>query len=280
MSRRRFIALSVVLDAIFVNAGFLLAFLLRFGGTLPAFNFRPYILLAPLITVAYVVSNYINGVYEPEQVESAWDLVRGTVAGTALGTLLTLSALYVAGPAFQPFPRLVIAIAWPMQFTLLIGWRLVFQRVSRVAFPEQRVLVVGSSALAVELASELSARGRWGFRVLGLVEPAPRAECTPPKECGGFPVLGCVDEVAALAGSTQANRVIVTSPVALRELVEGLALADEASVRIDVVPELYEIFIGTVDAIVGDVPLMEITHATVPEYYAAVKRLIDLASAV
>jgi lipopolysaccharide/colanic/teichoic acid biosynthesis glycosyltransferase len=42
------------------------------------------------------------------------------------------------------------------------------------------------------------------------------------------------------------------------------------------VPELYEIFIGTVDAIVGDVPLMEITHATVPRYYAAVKRVIDV----
>ena len=42
--------------------------------------------------------------------------------------------------------------------------------------------------------------------------------------------------------------------------------------RVDVVPELYEIFIGTVDAIVGDVPLMEITHSTVPRYYAAAKR--------
>ena len=40
-------------------------------------------------------------------------------------------------------------------------------------------------------------------------------------------------------------------------------LADEADVRIDVVPELYEIFIGTVDAIVADIPLMEITRATV-----------------
>jgi len=46
-----------------------------------------------------------------------------------------------------------------------------------------------------------------------------------------------------------------------------------------VVPELYEIFIGTVDAIVGDVPLMEITHTSVPTYYAATKRVIDVAAA-
>ena len=51
------------------------------------------------------------------------------------------------------------------------------------------------------------------------------------------------------------------SPVALRELVESLVLADEVRVRVDVVPELYEIFIGTVDTIVGDIPLMEITRS-------------------
>ena len=43
MSRRGFIALSVLVDAVLVNAGFVLAFLLRFEGTLPAFNFRAYL---------------------------------------------------------------------------------------------------------------------------------------------------------------------------------------------------------------------------------------------
>ena len=57
-------------------------------------------------------------------------------------------------------------------------------------------------------------------------------------------------------------------------------LADDVSVRVDVVPELYEIFIGTVDAIVGDVPLMEITRSTVPRYYAAAKRAIDILGAL
>jgi len=74
--------------------------------------------------------------------------------------------------------------------------------------------------------------------------------------------------------------VIVVSPVALRELVESLVLADELNVRIDVVPELYEIFIGTVDALVGDIPLMQITSTSVPRYYAAAKRAIDIIGAL
>jgi lipopolysaccharide/colanic/teichoic acid biosynthesis glycosyltransferase len=47
-----------------------------------------------------------------------------------------------------------------------------------------------------------------------------------------------------------------------------------------VVPELYEIFIGRVDALIGDIPLMRITHSSVPRYYRALKRLIDIVGAL
>jgi lipopolysaccharide/colanic/teichoic acid biosynthesis glycosyltransferase len=45
-------------------------------------------------------------------------------------------------------------------------------------------------------------------------------------------------------------------------------------VRVDVVPELYEIFIGEVDSIVADIPLMEITHRP-QQWYTTLKRLLD-----
>lgn len=85
-----------------------------------------------------------------------------------------------------------------------------------------------------------------------------------------------MNDVARIVGNHRANRVIISSPIALRELVESLVLADGVNVRVDVVPELYEVFIGTVDSIVGDVPLMEISHTTVPRYYAVAKRAVDL----
>jgi lipopolysaccharide/colanic/teichoic acid biosynthesis glycosyltransferase len=58
--------------------------------------------------------------------------------------------------------------------------------------------------------------------------------------------------------------------------VEDITLSGESSVRVDVVPELYEIFIGAVDSIVADIPLMEITHRS-PQWYTTVKRLLDIA---
>lgn len=293
MSRRGFIALSVVVDALLVNAGFVLAFLLRFEGTLPEFNFRAYVLLAPLLTLLYLAGAWTYGLYDPERADTAWAVVRGAVAAVTMGTLLTAAVAFFGGARTASFARSTILIAWVFDLALLTGWRLVFLRLGRVSWPEQRVLIVGTGDTALDLAREVAARSRWGWRVTGLIEAGPEAAVglppaaagalapapTYPAELGGFPVLGAAEDVARVAAEHRANRVIVVSPVALRELVESLVLADEADVRVDVVPELYEIFIGTVDAIVGDVPLMEITHTSVPTYYAATKRVIDVAAA-
>jgi exopolysaccharide biosynthesis polyprenyl glycosylphosphotransferase len=292
VSRRAFIVLSIVVDALLVNAGFVLAFLLRFEGQLPAFNFNAYVLLAPVLTFLYLAGAWVYGLYDPERADTAWAVLRGALAAVTVGTLLTAAVAFFGGARTASFARSTFLIAWVIDLLLLAGWRLLFLRLARVTWPEQRVLIVGTGRAALDLAHEVSARRRWGWKLVGLVTVGDEAEAESGGDRAGaapaalaeatvtFPVLGSASDVARIAVETGANRVIVVSPVALRELVESLVLAKDADVRVDVVPELYEIFIGTVDAIVGDVPLMEITHATVPRYYAAAKRLIDLAAAV
>ena len=277
MSRNRFIALSVVLDAVFVFAGFVLAFLLRFRGHLPAFNFNAFLAIAPLVVLVYLAACWVYGLYDPERVETAWAVVRSTFSAVSLATVLTAAVAFFGGPRTASFARLSLLIAWALVIALLVGWRLVFLRFGRVRWPEQRVIIVGTNATSVELARELAAREKWGWRVTGLVEPA--AASGLGEQVDGVPVLGRASDIAAIATEHHANRVIVVTPVALRELVESLVLADEVRVRVDVVPELYEIFIGTVDALVGDIPLMQITRSSVPRYYAAAKRVLDIAGA-
>lgn len=279
MSRNRFIALSILLDALLVNAGYVLAFLLRFGGTLPAFNFGAYLVLSPIITVLYIAGAWTYGLYDPERSDTAWLVARGVAAAVTFGALTTTAIAFFGGERTASFARTTILLAWLLDLALLMGWRLVFLRFGRLKWPVHKVLIVGTNATSVELAEQVQLRNKWGWRVVGLIEPSVDG-CSTTTEVGGFPMLGCAADIARIAAETKANRVIVVSPVALRELVEALVLADEVSVRVDVVPELYEIFIGTVDAIVGDVPLMEITRSTVPRYYAAAKRAIDIAGAL
>ena len=272
--------MSVLVDALLINVGIVASFFLWFRGTLPEFNFQPYLALAPLITLIYLAMGYIYGLYEPERTENPWSVARAVLPAVSLGAVLTMALLFFAGPDYISFSRAVIFISWFVLNALLAGWRLLFLRVARVTWPEQCVLVVGTSRLAIELAEELRARERWGYRVAGLACPT-QSECPrPAADTGGFPVLGSAEDIADIVREHGVDRIIIVSPVALRELIENLALADESSVRVDVVPELYEIFIGTVDSMVADIPLMEITRTSVPRWFSPAKRFIDVAGAL
>lgn len=264
-----------MLDAVFVNAGIILAFLLRFGGELPEFNFSSYILIAPEATVLFLIAGWVYDLYEPERTDTAWSVLRAATATVGLGSLFLAALLFFGGQATASFNRLAFVIGIVLNITLLVGWRLLFLRFGRIRWPEQRVIIVGTGPVAVELACELERRARWGWRVKGLLTAGPAEEDRMTEACG-FPVLGHASRTAAIAREQAANRIIVVSPIALRELVESLVLADELRVRVDVVPELYEIFIGRVDALIGDIPLMQITSFSVPRYYQAAKRAIDI----
>jgi hypothetical protein len=280
MSRARFIVLSVIVDAVLVNVGFVLAFLIRFGGALPAFNFNAYLILAPILTVLYLGGAWTYGLYDPERADTAWAVARGAVAAVTVGTLLTAAVAFFGSTYTASFARSTIVIAWVIDLLLLTGWRLAFLHLASVRWPEQRVVIVGTDSASVDLAGKVAERGRWGWTVTGLVDATTDPAKTLADTVGGFPVLGGAHDIADIVERHRANRVIIVSPIALRELVESLVVGETTRLRIDVVPELYEVFIGTVDAIVGDVPLMEVTHTAVPRYYFVAKRILDVVVAV
>jgi len=283
MSRSRFIALSVLIDAISFNAAVLVAYLIRGRLTgvlaltpLTDLNVRPYVTLGPFLTVVFLIAAYIYGLYEPERVEGAWPLTRAVGSAVGLTTLLTLGLLQLSGQAFDAFPRLVILFAAPLQMLFAFGWRVGATRLSPIRWPEQRVVIVGTGPLSHELALELQQRSKWGYRVIGFVARDEDAETDGGQRPEGAPaILGTVHDLTRIVDDEHIDRVIVASPVALRELVEDITLKGEVDVRVDVVPELYEIFIGTVDSIVADIPLMEITHRS-PRWYIGFKRVIDI----
>ena len=284
MSRGRFITLSLLLDALAVNACFVGAFFLKFividhQGTLPVFNYSAYTALWPLITIVYLGAGYIYGLYEPERTEGSWALTQAVFRSATLGILLTTAAAFFLGPEFFSFSRLVIVIAWVVQLIVLVGWRLAVLRITPIRWPDQHVLIVGTGDMAVELASEFTRRSYWGYRVVGFLrrdgDPALPADVEAE-----HPLLGGITDAARIVATKHIDRVIVASPAALREVIEELALSDEAEVRVEVIPDLYEIFIGTVDSTVSDIPLMQITHTATPGWFIVLKRAIDIFAAL
>jgi len=278
VKRRSFIALALLLDAVLVNAGIAIAFVVRFGGIPPAFNFNAYLGLAPVITLVYLGAGYIYGLYEPERTESVWDIIRAAFMAVTFGALLTAAIAFLAGPRFFSFSRLAIGLGWLFSLALLVGWRMAFMSIAQIRWTEQRVLVVGTGRVARELARELAARSRWGFTVAGFLSTGDEQES--PHEIDGLPLLGGPHDAGHVVRAHDIDRVIVVSPVELRDLIEHLVIAEEIDVRVDVVPELYEVFIGTLDGVVADIPLMEITRSGRPRWYATLKRAVDITVAV
>lgn len=276
MRRSQFIVLSVLLDALFVNVGFVSAFLIRFAGQLPAYNFNAYLALVPFITLAYVAACWANGLYEPESLDDTWTIVARTFVSATIGTVLTAAFAFFGGTATVSFARLTLLIAWPVIVVLLASWRYLFLRFGSISWPKQRVLILGAGSTALDLVREISSRSHWGWTCVGVVASGGEV---PASEVGAL-LVGTPDEVVELASRTGANRLIVVSPSTHREFVEDLVLDEALHVRIDVVPELYEVFLGNFDSQIGDIPLVHVTGARAPEYFGPIKRVSDIAMAL
>lgn len=287
MSRFRFTVLSLFLDAVFVNACIVLAFLVRFGGSLPTYNFTAYLSIAPYVTMAYLAAGWVYGLYEPERIDTPWGVSRAVFTSVTLGTLLVAAIAFFGGTTTASFARWTILISYLFNIVALIGWRLAFLRFGSIKWPAQRTIILGSDATAFDLARSLRERTKWGWNLIGLVsvagtdsaaaETAARAAADTRAE----PLfIGDHTQLGDIIVKHKVNRLIVAQPVDLRELIESIVLTDELEITIDVVPELYEIFIGQTDSILGDIPLMRVVSASKPRYQRWTKRVIDLVGVI
>ena len=188
-----------------------------------------------------------------------------------MGTISIVALTFFVG--FLSFPRLVFLISWLLMIVLLISWRLLTAEVLKINWPKQRILVVGTGNLANQVIAELKARSDWGYEVIGAIG---RQGSQVGKRVDSIPIVGTMSNVVSIIREKQVNRLIVTRPINQRELLEELARSSEGKVKVEIVPDLYEIFIGTVDHnLLSDIPLVELTKKPVSNLVIGSKILID-----
>ena len=267
MSKLRFKFFSLIADMIFVNLAVLAALFIRFLGTIPAENFDAYLRLMPFLTLSYVVCGWLYSLYDPEQHDSPWATTARVFPTALLGTLALTAVAFLGGPETAAFPRLTLPIILVFTIVFLLGWRLLFLRTVNIRWPEQRTLIIGCSEksgdVADDLAEAIRLREKWGWKLIDIV----------PSDKG----LHSINDIIC---EQKINRVIVANPALLREFIEQLVLTEHTRLTVDVVPELYEAFIGRTHSIVGDIPLMRIVSGTIPRYHRFFKRLFDFAMAL
>lgn len=280
MSKLRFALFSLIADAVLVNISIILAFELRFLGHIPAFNFAAYTKIWWLITLAYLAAGWVYGLYEPEKIDSPWSTSRAVFTSVTFGTLFVAALAFLGGAATSSFARLTLLFSYIIDLTLLIAWRIAFLRFFPIKWPKQRTLILGTNEAAQDLARSCRLRTKWGWDFKGFIAIAHSKNKALADDFSPECLLGTTDDLQQILIDNKINRLLVAEPYEIRPLIESIVLDDNLSIIIDVVPAMYETFLGTIDSIVGDVPLMHIVTGKQSRYQVWMKRTVDFCGAL
>jgi sugar transferase (PEP-CTERM system associated) len=123
------------------------------------------------------------------------------------------AASFILAALYFWFPVLVIGrgvfmIAAGLVVTLVVGWRLLFEWLSRRVRPRERLLLVGTNAAAVALAEELfDRRQELGVEIVGFIDPDPARVGAPVLNPG---VVGTVEDIPSIVRARAVDRVVVS----------------------------------------------------------------------
>jgi sugar transferase (PEP-CTERM system associated) len=148
------------------------------------------------------------------------------------------SACLIMGGLYFVFPELLVGrgvfvISTIMLAVSILILRTVLNAVWKAAERAQNTLVLGTDALATEVATQLSARDDLGANIIGFLSPNPdlRGGAVAP----GYPVFGTIDELEERVGELGVTRIIVAvenrrGVLPIRQLLrlrfEGLRIED------------------------------------------------------
>ena len=277
MSQRTFVILSLIIDALCIIGGTALAFVIRFVGIPPAYNFNAFLYAAPFMVLAYFIAGWIYDLYNPTHIDTWWSITRATLLTTLTGALLTTFVLFFGGELTAPFARWTFLLGTGITFALLTLWRILFLRFGSITWPMQRILILGTGKMALKLAENFKKYHEKHLQLVGFVVALNSADGSYFDELSDFaPVQGSFMDLADIIKRTDATRLIVASPADSREIIETIALVDGNNIAIDIVPGVYEIMFASTDSIVGDIPLIHATDQQLSGYRGLPKRLFDL----
>ncbi len=164
----------------------------------------------------------------------------------ALGaTSLILAAVYFW------YPRLIIGrgvflAAAGIVLALVVGWRLVFGWFANHAAPRERLLIVGTSSVAVSLARELfDRRLELGVEIVGFVDPDSARVGMPILNPG---VIGAVEDIPSIVRARSVDRVVVSLADARGKLPmeKLLEMKLDRGIRFDHLTSVYEQYTGKI----------------------------------
>lgn len=249
------VAFLVAGDVVFLNGAYLMAFVLRFGLDVPAFNLVSYLIAAPWITVAMLLLNSVYGLYDLGS--RTWSELRPSVVSSSLITFLLGVTISFFLRGFS-FPRTVLVLAVLVHLVTFYVWR----RTARRLVPGRPALalaLVASGAEADVLVRRLQ-EARHDYRLVATLPPDAEAQSA---------------DVVARAAAAGAEALVLPPSLLGEDRALLVREALKAGLRLLFVPNVDDVWLASAELRqAGDLMLLEVGARN--RESDGLKRLLDL----
>lgn len=252
----KYLKIGVVFaDLILIHVAYILAFLVRYNWTLPEFNFRPYVISAPFITVAALIYFDVFGLlkfYRKSLQEMALTLLKSIFLLSITTVTITY---YLRGFSF---PRLILVIAPVFQFILLLIWNGTVLSVRKKFSVDLRLMVIGERSELKAIIEKVGHSLRKAKLHIHYVIPSDEIE-------KAFKRLKDVDEVFISDNVSDEDKMkVITECLALKKTVY-------------IVPRLFEISLSSARMVqFEDMPAFMVDRLGLTVEQRFFKRLFDI----
>jgi len=236
----------VLLETCLVLALVALAVWLRLDteGALRVYRFEDGLLKAGIVTFVTQFCLYFADLYSLRKGADRRELFISIVQALGAASFI-LAAVYFWFPDLM-LGRGVFLYAAILVIAAVIGWRLAYEVISKRMGPGERLLLVGTSAAAVNLVKELHEhRVELGVDIVGFVDPDPAKVGLSLVNPG---IIGTVDDIPMIVQNLRVDRVVVSLADARGKLPMDrlLQMKLERGVLFDHLPTVYEEFTGKI----------------------------------
>jgi len=199
-------------------------------------------LLKALLVVGVVqISLHYADLYDVRIIADRRELFTRLIQATAASSFV-LAAIYFWAPSTM-IGRGVFLVAAAFVIVAAVAWRVSFEWLSGRVGPRERLLLVGTSAAAVDLARELYARrAELGVEIVGFIDPDPTKVGQALVNPG---IIGTIDDIPSIVNSRSVDRIVVSLADARGKLpVDRLLDMKLAGVSFDHLASVYEEYTG------------------------------------
>ncbi len=252
-------------DALILNASVIIAFIIRFKGELPAYNFNDYLIVLPWLTIAAIFMFNFYSLYNTYN--KGWTEINASIISSLFMIELMFFMISYFARGFA-IPRSVLLLFPIIAFVFLGIWRYGIYRLEHKLMCKNKVVIIGDFDDACKLSDKLDKNK---FETIGLIITKANI-----KNIDSYNVLGTIENTKEILTSIIPDEVYVCSNVneSAKNIILSICFLN--TWRVYIVPNLYEILVAQSKlSQVGDTPVFEV-GAQVSPGKLQLKRLIDI----